>query len=76
MNRRNIFGGFAAVALVALHPAPASAVTLRTVLVPIYQIGTASSVNVGHTVLASTNYNRLPRCFPSPDNERFQLTMQ
>jgi hypothetical protein len=37
----------------------ASALTLNTVVAPIYQVGNGSQVNIGHTVLASTNYNRL-----------------
>jgi hypothetical protein len=37
----------------------ASAVSLRTVVAPIYQIGNGSLVNIGHTVVARTDYNRL-----------------
>jgi hypothetical protein len=37
----------------------APAVTLRTVVAPIYQMGNGSQVNIGHTADASTNYNRL-----------------
>jgi hypothetical protein len=37
----------------------APAVELRTVVSPIYQVGTGSQVRIGHTALASTNYNRL-----------------
>jgi hypothetical protein len=37
----------------------ASALTLQTVVAPIYQVGNGAQVNIGHTVLASTNYNRL-----------------
>ena len=40
-------------------PEPASAVNLVTSVAPIYQVGTGSSVNIGHTAIASTNYNRL-----------------
>jgi hypothetical protein len=35
------------------------AVQMRTVPVPIYQVGTGAQVVLGHTVVASTNYNRL-----------------
>jgi len=37
----------------------APAVELSTVVAPIYQEGTGSLVHVGHTVISSTNYNRL-----------------
>jgi hypothetical protein len=37
----------------------ANAVTLRTHVLPIYQIGTGSQVSMGHTAIATTNYNRL-----------------
>lgn len=37
----------------------ASAVSLHTVLVPIYQVGSGAQVILGHTAVASTNYNRL-----------------
>jgi hypothetical protein len=37
----------------------ASAVNLSTVVAPIYQSGTGAGVYIGHTALASTNYNRL-----------------
>jgi hypothetical protein len=37
----------------------ASALTLKTVVASIYQVGNGSLVNLGHTVLASSNYNRL-----------------
>jgi hypothetical protein len=38
---------------------PALAVSLHTVVSPIYQVGTTGTVHIGHTALASTNYNRL-----------------
>ena len=37
----------------------ASAVSLTTRVLPIYQIGTGSMVSLGHVATASTNYNRL-----------------
>ena len=37
----------------------AAAVTLQTRLVTIYQIGTGAQVQLGHTAIASTDYNRL-----------------
>jgi hypothetical protein len=37
----------------------ASAVSLSTVVSPIYQVGTGATVKLGHTVIANTNYNRL-----------------
>lgn len=37
----------------------ASAVVMQTFLAPIYQVGTGPTVNLGHTVYASTDYNRL-----------------
>lgn len=37
----------------------ASAVNLRTVVASIYQVGNGATVQLGHTVVASTNYNRL-----------------
>jgi hypothetical protein len=37
----------------------ASAVNLRTIVLPIYQVGTGATVSLGHTAIASTNYNRL-----------------
>lgn len=37
----------------------ASAVNLRTVVLPIYQIGTGAAVSLGHTAIVSTSYNRL-----------------
>jgi len=40
-------------------PGAASAVTMYTVVAPIYQISNKSLVNVGHTVVAHTDYNRL-----------------
>jgi hypothetical protein len=40
-------------------PPPAPAVELSTVVSPIYQVGNGSQVRIGHTALASTNYNRL-----------------
>jgi hypothetical protein len=52
-----------ATALVLVAAVPfsntASAIQLRTQVASIYQIGTGSQVNLGHTVSASTNYNRL-----------------
>ena len=47
-----------AVALLVLSD-QAAALNLQTVVAPIYQVGSGASVQVGHTVLASTNYNRL-----------------
>jgi hypothetical protein len=47
-----------AVALLVLSD-QAVALNLKTVVAPIYQIGTGATVQLGHTVLASTNYNRL-----------------
>ena len=40
-------------------PGVASAVNLSTVVAPIYQSGTGSGVFIGHTAIASTDYNRL-----------------
>jgi len=40
-------------------PGTASAVFLRTEVAPIYQIGSGATIQVGHTVYATTNYNRL-----------------
>ena len=37
----------------------ASAVNLKTVLAPIYQVGTGSIVRIGHTAVASTSFNQL-----------------
>ena len=37
----------------------ASAVNLRTVVAPIYQVGTGSIVRIGHTAVASTPFNQL-----------------
>jgi len=37
----------------------ASAITLRTYVLSTYQIGTGSQVSLGHSVSATTNYNRL-----------------
>jgi len=63
----------------------ASAVNLDTSVSPIYQVGNGASVRLGHTVIASTNYNRLfaggtyiatcasPDMLPSP-GQRFLST--
>jgi len=37
----------------------AAALTMRTDVAPIYQVGNGATVNLGHTVYAQTNYNRL-----------------
>lgn len=42
-----------------LVSAPASAVDMRVIPQPIYQVGTSASVYIGHTVDAYTFYNRL-----------------
>jgi hypothetical protein len=47
-----------AVALLVLSDR-VSAISLKTVVAPIYQIGNGAAAQIGHTVLASTNYNRL-----------------
>lgn len=62
MKSSRTIGGF--VTLLAIGAAlcvsgTASAITLRTSVAPIYQVGTGSTVSLGHTVIATTNYNRL-----------------
>jgi hypothetical protein len=46
-------------ALVAATSHPASAVTLKTNVVPIHQVGVGAGVSLGHAVTATTNYNRI-----------------
>jgi len=48
-----------AAAVLVGTPPRASAVTLSTVVTPIYQVGNGAGVYLGHTVSARTNYNRL-----------------
>ena len=62
MNRTRIFSRLGAIALVIVlapsapvHAAP----TLKTTVLPIYQIGNGAGVSLGHVVLASTLFNRL-----------------
>ena len=45
--------------VIATAPGTASAVTMSTRLQTIYQIGNGAQVNIGHTVIAHTNLNRL-----------------
>ena len=56
-NRAGTSASVLAAALVI--SAPASAVNLRTVVAPIYQMGGSARAQIGHTVIASTDYNRL-----------------
>lgn len=62
MNRADLFSRLGAIALVAVL-APAAplraAPTLRTTVLPIYQVGTGAGVSLGHVVQASTVFNRL-----------------
>ncbi|MEO8061115.1 MAG: hypothetical protein ABI821_00055 [Pseudomonadota bacterium] len=46
-------------ALMLATPHDASAVTLRTIVTPIHQVGVGAGVSLGHAVSASTNYNRI-----------------
>jgi hypothetical protein len=61
MKNRNLsFAPGCAIVLAAfVWPSAAVAVELSTVVSPVYQVGTGSQVRIGHTALASTNYNRL-----------------
>ncbi len=49
------FGVLAFVSAATVNALP----TLKTVVTPIYQVGTGASVSLGHIVTASTIYNRL-----------------
>jgi len=46
-------------ALILATPHNASAVTLKTIVLPIRQVGVGAGVSLGHTVTATTNYNRV-----------------
>lgn len=48
-----------ALGIAVLMSSNAGAVTLRTQLATIYQIGTGAQIQLGHTAAASTDYNRL-----------------
>jgi hypothetical protein len=48
-----------ALAAAMLSANTASAVSLHTVVSTIYQVGNGATVQLGHTAVASTNYNRL-----------------
>lgn len=52
-------GALALVASLAASAPTLAAPTLKTTVLPIYQVGTGAGVSLGHVVEASTLYNRL-----------------
>jgi hypothetical protein len=59
VERLTRLGALGSVALLAGSGPALAAPTLRTTVLPIYQIGSGAGVSLGHVVVASTVYNRL-----------------